>query len=90
MKSRSAFALGALAASLALAFAQQSLAGAPSSSVDPARDRIGQIVYPLGVHPPKDAGKTQGISAKDKTAQTPNTGSRPQNAKDTGKNTSGQ
>ncbi len=48
---------------------QQAIAAAPASNVDPARDRIGQIVYPLGVHPPKDTGKTKGVAAKYPRAQ---------------------
>jgi hypothetical protein len=64
MKSKSAV----IAALVFALLGQQSFAAANSSTVDPARDRIGQIVYPLGVHPPKDASVTKGVLAKDKTA----------------------
>jgi hypothetical protein len=59
----------AIAALVSVLISQQSIAAAPSSNVDPARDRIGQIVYPLGVHPPKDSGGNRGIAAKDKTVK---------------------
>lgn len=63
MKSYAAF----IAVLSSVLIAQQSFAAARSSDVDPARDRIGQIVYPLGVHPPKDMeGGTKGVTAKDK------------------------
>jgi hypothetical protein len=64
----------ALVAALALMLlAGPAFAAANSASVDHARDRVGQIVYPLGVHPPADTGTTQGVPAKDKTSTTPTT-----------------
>ena len=65
MKSHSAV----IAVLMSMVFAGQSFAAARSSDVDPARDRIGQIVYPLGVHPPKDSEGTKGIPARDKTSK---------------------
>lgn len=60
--------LSPIAALLCLAMAQQASAAAKASDVDPARDRIGQIVYPLGVHAPKETGQP-GIAAHDKPAK---------------------
>ena len=57
-----------IATLLSLSLAPQSSAAARASDVDPMRERIGQIVYPLGVHPPKDSGTTKGVPARDQTA----------------------
>jgi hypothetical protein len=59
----------AIAVLTSVLFAQQSIAAAPSANIDPARERIGQIVYPLGVHAPKDTSKTKGVAAKYPRAQ---------------------
>jgi hypothetical protein len=56
-------------------FAQASLAGAPASTVDPLRDRIGQIVYPPGVKaPPADSSSQPAGSNPPQTTQTTGTG----------------
>jgi hypothetical protein len=69
MKSPFPHALAFIALLLGLSVAQQSFAAARATDIDPARDRVGQIVYALGVHPPKNAGTTKGVAAKYPKAQ---------------------
>ncbi len=81
-----AFIPGTAAIILSATIAGQAHAAAKASDVDPLRDRIGQIVYPPGVHPPKAAGKTKGIPAKDVTSHP---ASQFPKARDSGQNKTG-
>ena len=47
-----ALTLCAFAVLLLISFAQQSFAAAPAADVAPSRYRVGNVVYPPGVHPP--------------------------------------
>jgi len=84
-----ALTLGIFAVLLTTAFTQQSFAAARAPDVDPLRERIGQIVYPRGVHPvPDKAGGTKAVLAKDKTGTGPLVGTKHPKPKDADKDKS--
>jgi hypothetical protein len=79
-----ALTLGIFAALLTIASAREAFAAARAPDVDPLRERVGQIVYPRGVHPvPDKAGGTKPVLAKDKTGKSAQDGKKRSSPKDT-------